>query len=172
MKFGQRILAAQHSAWSPFYLDYNGLKKILEESCETAQQSGHKKTSSFASTISLLSISGGRNTVDEKHPLSTRFLQALNDEVEKVVLFFLQEQGRIAYQLVQLRHEQTVLSSSFNPGETAEIALAGNLVALREKYNAAGKQLLFLIQFVDLNVTGKSLVFVIGNHESKCHFVI
>src|SRR3569623_332996 len=102
MKFGKKLLSSQFPPWSHYYLDYKRLKQVLEAEDSEA---GHKRSASNMSRMSILTRVSMSSHPSRQlhHPNSEKFLYELNFEVEKIVLFTLQEQGRIAYQLQVLR---------------------------------------------------------------------
>jgi predicted MFS family arabinose efflux permease len=157
VKFGEQLLSLRHEPWASYYLDYNGLKDILNQSAAQATAAVSVDSSgNLQRSISMRSSLVGRFALDEP-PASTLFLMQLNAQVEKIVLFFLQEQGRIAYQFVEYRQEQQKqqqlqqLSTSSMRAESQQYQLQQQV--LHDKYQQAGQQLLHLIQFVDVNVT-------------------
>ena len=94
-------------------MDYNGLKKLL------------KKMQTPLSSI----------TSDE-------FKLSIDQEIEKVVLFFLHQQGLIANELSTLRQKK---SKILHNSEAAYVS---------EEYRRVGFKLIDLVHFVELNVTG------------------
>ena len=156
MKFGERLLALQHDPWAHFYIQYDALKETLDQISQDESLEDETFPSSPARYRGLLKFH--RFSHDEP-PGSTLFLIQLNHQVEKIVLFFLQEQGRIAYQLAEYRQEQAMLSIQSSP------ELFHNL---RLKYHATGAQLLHLIQFVDVNTTGVRKI--LKKHDKMTHW--
>lgn len=146
MKFGQKIVALQHHPWTGYYLDYNGLKDVLEQPVKDDHSLASGNVSLTSATLASIAAL--------EHPASSRFLEFLDKEVEKIVLFFLQEQGRIAYQLVELRRQQ------LDPGADRR--------SIRERYHSVGASLLHLIQYVDLNVTGVRKI--LKKHDKLRHW--
>lgn len=66
-------------------------------------------------------------------------------QIEKTVLFFLEQQGIIAHRIQELGEQRTILL------EQPDIS---KISGLREAYTAVGQDLLKLLRFVDLNATG------------------
>jgi len=134
----------------------------------TRSVGGGSSVRSLFGTRRFFFIGGGGG--ERPHPESEPFLQELNAQVEKLVLFFLQEQGRIAYKLVECRQEQVYLDSDYFY-QTAGYDDHDELVRLRnlrQKLNGAGEELLQLIQFVDLNVTG--IRKILKKHDKLNHW--
>jgi hypothetical protein len=126
MKFGKKLVALRHAPWSQYYVDYEHLKQIL------FKEEGADPESSIASA-SVVQVSD--------------FVFQLDREVEKAVLFLLEQQGLIASQLHHILNEQHHLSS-YPDDEVHDFTELPDLI------HDAAQQLLHLIQFVDMNVTG------------------
>jgi len=199
MKFGNKLHSLQYPAWAPYYLDYNGLKKLLED--DSGYDDNHDDAVPPPPPLSpagsaFLAISSPLNSLRRKGPLfssrrgdplredmdsnlpSVKFLDALNEQVEKIVLFYVQEQGRIAYQLVELRQEQLQFSNTLfatasttnnnnNNNDHSKNEALSRILVLRDRYHAAGMQLYHLIQFVDVNVT--AIRKILKKHDKTTH---
>jgi hypothetical protein len=126
MKFGKKLVALRHAPWSQYYVDYEHLKQIL------FKEEGADPESSIASA-SVVQV--------------TEFVFQLDREVEKAVLFLLEQQGLIASQLQHILNEQHHLSS-YPDDDLHDFTKLSGLI------HEAAQQLLYLIQFVDMNVTG------------------
>ncbi|GKY98954.1 hypothetical protein MPSEU_000851200 [Mayamaea pseudoterrestris] len=157
MKFGERLLALQHEPWAHFYIQYDSLKETLDQ---ISQQDSLEEEAFPSSPLRYRGLLQFHRFTQDEPPGSTLFLIQLNQQVEKIVLFFLQEQGRIAYQLAEHRREQNMLSSQ-SPSELFH--------SLRLKYHASGAQLLHLLQYVDLNTTGVRKI--LKKHDKITHWV-
>ena len=137
--FGKRLLALQYEPWREHYIDYNQLKRILE-SDET---------------------SSSRTALD----LRKEFQEELDSQIESTVLFSLQEQGKIAERLTQLKQEKLEVhiavqvqrsSASTNasgPNEARD-TLRTRIHGLLNDYRYTGEQVLQLVRFTELNLTG------------------
>lgn len=136
MKFGSRILEQQYSPWSEYYLEYKRLKELLGES-----EGGNTDKPIFSSEATFQS-----GTLYEESA-STVFLKSLNAQIEKILLFFLYEQGTLADQLRACRFRLVEIKSSSH----ARPSQSSNL---EQDFTNLAYQLLRLIQFVDLNLTG------------------
>jgi SPX domain len=141
MHFGKFLKSHQFEPWSDKYLDYKHLKTVLERD-EKSEKAGNAQ-------IDLhLSITESSRLLSHV-AVSLEFASLLDEEVEKVIIFFLQQQGSVAQQLYQLRQEHKRLladaTSSCQPQ-------CWN--TLYERYHATAVDLLHLIQYVDLNLTG------------------
>ncbi|EEY70104.1 Major Facilitator Superfamily (MFS) [Phytophthora infestans T30-4] len=118
VQFAKKLAAAQRPEWKGHYLEYKQLKKKLRKVVEAQRE----------------------ETRDEQET----FKQALDSEVERVVLFFLTKQGDFATTLQGLRTQQLELAS-------------GDLEAMHsiaDMYRHVGDELVNLLHFVELNATG------------------
>ena len=111
MHFGKQLLANRYEPWSSFYLDYEGLKAVLQDA-------------TFASRLA--------------------------DEIQRIVHFFLQQQGQLSTQLQQLT--TATRQQQLEPGDNDDNG--AELEQLRQEYTQAAYTLLHLVHYVDLNVTG------------------
>lgn len=133
--FGKVLLKEQYAPWAEHYLDYEQLKEVLD-------QTDNHNTSTLSARTSVTDD----GSIDESiHPVTREFLSVLHGQLEKILLFVLQEQGRIATQLDHCRQDSWLASQ-------------GNHVlgwdSIRANYHQVGHHLLRLVQFVNLNVTG------------------
>jgi hypothetical protein len=117
VEFGKQLRESiQGSHWQAEYLDYKKLKKILKPqsnqkvchsspnfgTLELSQQQQQQQTKLDATTST-------QNNDTELHVV-LEFQQVLDQEIEKVVLFLLQEQGRIAGELSRLGLQRDALA--------------------------------------------------------------
>jgi MFS family permease len=132
MKFGQKLAACRHKPWADQYLDYEHLKNILD-GVETAGGDLESRLAAY-------------NAVS----VDTEFVSQLDRQVEKIVLYLLEQQGHIAAQLRHILRQQGRLCIAFpDDDERHDVAKV-----IPELIHEAALDLLHLIQFVDLNVTG------------------
>lgn len=135
MHFGKKLLAARYEPWAVHYLDYDRLKSLLED------RPPPLATAPIEEDSFHWSVHGEEGS---------EFLRLLNREVEKIFLFFLAEQGRLASELSQLQHEMRIqredsLFSNPSSGKMETLSLSVKELSLH---------LLRLIQYVELNVSG------------------
>ena len=129
VNFGRRLKAHQFAPWKSHYLDYSKLKDILET--ETSEE-----------------LAAFRER---------EFVRQLNRDIEKIVLFFLYEQGQLAVRLSKLGEEERecsleVRELAAHTGKEADTLT--KLKELSQQYTVVGEDLIHLIHFVELNVTG------------------
>ncbi|KDP25522.1 hypothetical protein JCGZ_20678 [Jatropha curcas] len=96
-----------------------------------------KKVRQYAQQIEV-------GTQDRRHVLKD-FSKMLDNQIEKIVLFLLEQQGLLASRLAKLNERQEALE------QQPDIAL---ITQLREDYRAVGHDLLKLLFFVEINAIG------------------
>ncbi|KAJ0258042.1 SPX domain-containing membrane protein [Hirschfeldia incana] len=120
--FGKYLQRKQIEEWRGYYINYKMMKKKVKQYAEQ--------------------IRGGSQ--HPRHVLKD-FSRMLDTQIEKTVLFMLEQQGLLAGRLATLR-------------ETHDDVLAqpdiSKIVQLRESYRDVGKDLLQLLVFVELNAIG------------------
>ena len=129
VNFGKRLQALQYTPWKGQYLDYNRLKGVLETDV----------------------------TNDLAAFREREFVRQLNREIEKIVLFFLEQQGILAARLSTLREQERECSLQVRELAThsgSENILLTKLNDLSQQYREVGEDLVHLIHYVELNVTG------------------
>ncbi|KAG8496015.1 hypothetical protein CXB51_009108 [Gossypium anomalum] len=120
--FGKKLKERQIQEWQGFYLNYKLMKKRVKQ---------------YAQQMEV-------GTQDRRHVLKD-FSRMLDNQIEKTVLFILEQQGQLASRLTNLREQHDALE------ETPEIS---QITELREAYRAVGLDLLKLLCFVELNAIG------------------
>jgi hypothetical protein len=203
MHFGKKLIQAKHDPWAAYYLDYDRLKSLLKEDTDDFSHrllngNGHdhhprdddhdhdhdhdhhphhqqlmpsRDTNASFSNLSFSQTS---------HQGLSSFVLELNEEVERILFFFLREQAAVAAELQSCRQDQLILqrqdSSTWMTTTTEELsrsAADGSSSVLNEdellhqKYYHVAIHLLHLIQFVDLNMTG--IRKILEKHDKKLH---
>lgn len=166
MKFGEKILEQKYLPWSDHYIDYKELKDLLKDNDEEEQYRDHEKNyyHSIVSQQQQKEAIIAKPIVDSSANLdilyqetaNTSFLVTLNKQVERVLLFFLYQQGLIASQLelYRARLYYTTGSEHQQQQEIHSMNLHDQVEQLHQECKNIASSLLHLIQFVDLNVTG------------------
>lgn len=137
--FGKRLLRSRHEPWAASYIDYDLLKRALLLKQLGMDDSGLSEGSQRAVQVS------------EEH--SREFRRLIDEQIEKVVLFFLSKQGELASRLTKLTdssQEQVIVNTQ------------ADYNCYHECYHecvAIGEELILLINFVELNVTGLRKIF-------------
>lgn len=164
MHFGKQLIAKRHEPWAAYYLDYQALKELLEVPMLTAKSSSP-------------TIRGGSH----HFVVTPFFIELLHAQVDRVVHFFLQQQGVLSTTLVQElqpRLDGLLKQIQYDKGSTDLLIpdyLPDDMVALQAAYYQEARTLLRLIQFVDLNVTGLRKILkkhdkLTGGHLSHEYF--
>uniref|UniRef100_A0A0E0CPS1 SPX domain-containing protein n=1 Tax=Oryza meridionalis TaxID=40149 RepID=A0A0E0CPS1_9ORYZ len=122
VNFGKRLMADQLEEWKEYYINYKMMKKKVKQYVQQTQN-------------------GGRN----REQVLKEFSRMLDDQIEKIVLFLLQQQGHLASRIEKLGEERALLM---------EQAGASRISELREAYREVGIDLMKLLRFVDMNATG------------------
>ncbi|KAJ9706662.1 hypothetical protein PVL29_001909 [Vitis rotundifolia] len=119
--FGKKLKERQIQEWQGYYINYKLMKKKVKQ---YAQQ-----------------IEGG---TQRRHVLKD-FSRMLDTQIEKIVLFLLEQQGLLASRIAKLGEEHDALQQQPNISQIYE---------LREAYRAVGRDLLKLLFFVEINAIG------------------
>ncbi|KAL5748646.1 hypothetical protein ACOSP7_025696 [Xanthoceras sorbifolium] len=120
--FGKKMKERQIQGWQRYYINYKLMKKKVKQ---------------YVQQIEV-------GTLDRRHVLKD-FSRMLDNQIEKTVLFLLEQQGLLASRLARLREQHDALQ------DQPDIS---NVTELREAYRAAGQDLLKLLSFVEINAIG------------------
>ncbi|KAL3599009.1 hypothetical protein D5086_006927 [Populus alba] len=96
-----------------------------------------KKVRQYAQQIEV-------GTQDRPHVLKD-FSRMLDNQIEKIVLFLLEQQGLLASRIAKLNEQQEALQQQPNISEISQ---------LREAYRQVGRDLLKLLLFIEINAIG------------------
>lgn len=120
--FGKRLKERQIQEWREYYINYKLMKKKVKQ---------------YAQQIEV-------GTQDREH-VHKDFSRMLDNQIEKIVLFLLEQQGLLASRIAKLdeRHEAFQLQPDIS-----------QISELREAYRAVGQDLLKLLFFVEINAVG------------------
>ncbi|XP_039134480.1 SPX domain-containing membrane protein OsI_21475-like isoform X1 [Dioscorea cayenensis subsp. rotundata] len=122
VNFGKKLVANQVEEWKSYYINYKLMKKRVRQ---YAQQ-----------------VEAGRK---DRRQILKEFSRMLDDQIEKFVLFLLEQQGLLARRIELLGEHRTLLSGQPDIRQISD---------LREAYRAVGQELLKLLKFLDMNATG------------------
>ncbi|XP_047177649.1 SPX domain-containing membrane protein At4g11810-like [Vigna umbellata] len=120
--FGKKLKERQIQEWQGYYINYKLMKKRVKQ---------------YAQQIQL-------ETLDRRHVLKD-FSRMLDNQIEKTVLFLLEQQGLLASRIAKLGEEHEIIQREPRLSRIAE---------LREAYRAVGLELLKLLFFVEVNAVG------------------
>uniref|UniRef100_A0A8R7RG83 SPX domain-containing protein n=1 Tax=Triticum urartu TaxID=4572 RepID=A0A8R7RG83_TRIUA len=119
VNFSKKLTTDQIPGWEEYYFNYKLLKARVKVYTEQTKEGNH----------------------DRRRVLKD-FSKLLDDEIEKIVLFMIEQQGLMASRLEELGKRRAVLE---------DIPLLQEITELREDYRAVGHDLVRLLKFVDLN---------------------
>ncbi|PIA49699.1 hypothetical protein AQUCO_01300452v1 [Aquilegia coerulea] len=120
--FGKRLKERQIQEWQRYYIDYKLMKKKVKQ---YAQQN--------------------EVAAQDRHNNLKEFSRMLDYQIEKVVLFLLEQQGLLATKIAKLGEQHAEILKQRNISQISE---------LRDAYRAVGQDLLKLLVFVELNAIG------------------
>ncbi|KAF3442247.1 hypothetical protein FNV43_RR16163 [Rhamnella rubrinervis] len=120
--FGKKLRQSQIQEWKGYYINYKLMKKKVKRYTQQIQV----------------------ETEDRQFVLKD-FSRLLDSQIEKIVLFLLEQQGLLASRLSKLREQYDVLIQQ--PDET-------KISELQELYREIGRELLRLLFFVEMNAIG------------------
>ncbi|KAB1217167.1 hypothetical protein CJ030_MR4G021154 [Morella rubra] len=120
--FGKRLKERQIQEWQGYYINYKLMKK---------------KVNQYAQQIEV-------GVQDRQHVLKD-FSRMLDNQIEKIVLFLLEQQGLLASRLAKLDEQHDALQQQPDISQ---------ICYLREAYRAVGHDLLKLLFFVEINAIG------------------
>ncbi|XAR55025.1 hypothetical protein NMG60_11030396 [Bertholletia excelsa] len=120
--FGKKLKERQIQEWKEYYINYKLMKKRVRH---------------YANQIAIRQI-------DRQHVFKD-FSRRLDNQIEKIVLFLLEQQGLLASRLAKLGEQLDSLQ------EQPDIS---RICELREAYREVGRDLLKLLYFVEMNAIG------------------
>ncbi|KAJ6843206.1 B3 domain-containing protein-like isoform X1 [Iris pallida] len=122
VNFGKKLAADQVPEWKRYYINYKLMKKRVKQHVQQFQMGGK-----------------------DDRMVHREFSRMLDDQIEKIVLFLLEQEGILATRIKELGEQRTVLLEHPDISRISE---------LREAYREVGRDLLKLLRFVDMNATG------------------
>ncbi|XP_057510895.1 SPX domain-containing membrane protein At4g22990-like isoform X2 [Actinidia eriantha] len=120
--FGKKLKERQIQEWQGYYINYKLMKKKVKQ---------------YAHQIEI-------GALEHRHVLKD-FSKMLDNQIEKIVLFLLEQQGLLASRIAKLGELQEPLYEEPDISKMSE---------LREAYRAVGQDLLQLLFFVEMNAIG------------------
>lgn len=122
VNFGKKLMADQLEEWREYYINYKMMKKKVKQYVQQTQ-------------------TGGKN----RDKVLKEFSRMLDDQIEKIVLFLLQQQGHLARRIENLGEQRVVLMERSDVSQICQI---------RQAYREVGYDLVKLLRFLDSNATG------------------
>ncbi|XP_016432506.2 SPX domain-containing membrane protein At4g22990 isoform X1 [Nicotiana tabacum] len=120
--FGKKLKERQIVEWQGYYINYKVMKKKVKQYADQIQA----------------------GALNQRYVLKD-FSRMLDKEIEKVVLFLLEQQGVLASRISELNEQQDSLQEQPDLSKVTE---------LREGYRYVGRDLLKLLFFVEINAIG------------------
>nr|WET17608.1 SPX-MFS2 [Phoebe bournei] len=122
VEFGKKLKERRYPEWQEYYINYKLMKKKVKQ---------------YAHQIEI-------GAQDRRHVLK-EFSRMLDNQIEKTVLFLLEQQGLLASRIEKLGEQHAILQQQ---------PVISQISELREAYRAIGQDLLKLLFFVDINAIG------------------
>ncbi|VVB12003.1 unnamed protein product [Arabis nemorensis] len=120
--FGKKLKERSIQEWQGYYINYKLMKKKVKQYVRQLQGGNQER----------------RNVLKD-------FSRMLDNQIEKIALFMLEQQGLLASRLQKLRESRDALQ------EEPDISHVANL---KEEYRAVGQDLLKLLFFIEMNAIG------------------
>ncbi|KAL9258095.1 SPX domain-containing membrane protein-like protein [Drosera capensis] len=120
--FGKKLKERQLQEWQGYYINYKLMKKKVKQ---------------YSPQIEM-------GALDRRQVLKD-FSRMLDSQIEKIVLFLLEQQGVLAGRLTQLGEQHNSCQQQLDIAKISD---------LREAYRAVGQDLLKLLFFVEVNAIG------------------
>ncbi|OIT32510.1 PREDICTED: SPX domain-containing membrane protein At4g22990-like [Nicotiana attenuata] len=120
--FGKKLKDRQIQEWQGYYINYKLMKKKVKQYANQSQGV----------------------TLDRRYVLKD-FSRMLDNQIETIVLFLLEQQGVLASRISELNEQKDSLQEQPDISKINE---------LREAYQAVGRDLLKLLYFVEINAIG------------------
>ncbi|KAK1321713.1 hypothetical protein QJS10_CPA03g02081 [Acorus calamus] len=134
--FGKKLKERRFPEWKKYYMNYKLMKKKVKQYAQQIQVNGQ----------------------DRRHVLK-EFSRMLDTQIEKIVLFVLEQQGVLASRIDTLGEKRAALEEQPDISQISE---------LREAYRAVGRDLLQLLYFVEINATG--LRKILKKFDKRCGY--
>ncbi|XP_047061792.1 SPX domain-containing membrane protein OsI_17046 isoform X1 [Lolium rigidum] len=122
VNFGKKLAQDQVEEWKGYYINYKLMKKMLKQYVQQTQI-------------------GGKDC----EQILKEFSRILDDQIERIVLFLLQQQGHLASRIEELGAQRSAIARQVDTSRVFQ---------LREDYREVGRDLVKLLRFVDMNATG------------------
>ncbi|XP_055819638.1 SPX domain-containing membrane protein At4g22990-like [Solanum dulcamara] len=122
VSFGKKLKERQIQEWQGYYINYKLMKRKLKQYANQSQA-----------------------VVLDRRFVLKDFSRMLDNQIETIVLFLLEQQGALASRISELNEQKDSLQ------EVPEIS---KINELREAYQAVGRDLLKLLYFVEINAIG------------------
>ncbi|KAK6781440.1 hypothetical protein RDI58_019236 [Solanum bulbocastanum] len=122
VSFGKKLKGRQIQEWQGYYINYKLMKRKLKQYANQSQA-----------------------VVPDRQFVLKDFSRMLDNQIETIVLFLLEQQGALASRISELNEQKDSLQ---------EVPDISKIDELREAYQAVGRDLLKLLYFVEINAIG------------------
>ncbi|KAG2198472.1 hypothetical protein INT47_004459 [Mucor saturninus] len=155
MKFGKQIQSQQFTEWSPYYLDYKGLKKFISSLLNTPTDS--------LRALGLPHVNVEEDRAKLLQSQKAAFFFKLERELEKINSFYLQKENELKVRLRTLIDKKKVLQS-----DTRRLKHASTLFkAIQEAFVQFEQELTKIQKYVELNNEGFRKILKKWDKRSK-----
>ncbi|MFS8003614.1 putative SPX domain, major facilitator superfamily, MFS transporter superfamily [Helianthus anomalus] len=120
--FGKKLKARQIEEWQGYYINYKLMKKKVKQYACQVETGGY-----------------------ERRYVLKDFSRMLDNQIEKIVLFLLEQQGILGGRIAKLGEQQEMLQTELD---------LPRIASLQEAYRNIGRDLLKLLFFVEINAIG------------------
>ncbi|KAM0046108.1 putative SPX domain, major facilitator superfamily, MFS transporter superfamily [Helianthus debilis subsp. tardiflorus] len=120
--FGKKLKARQIEEWQGYYINYKLMKKKVKQYACQVETGGY-----------------------ERRYVLKDFSRMLDNQIEKIVLFLLEQQGILGGRIAKLGEQQEMLQTELD---------LPRIASLQEAYRDIGRDLLKLLFFVEINAIG------------------
>ncbi|OAD01793.1 hypothetical protein MUCCIDRAFT_144012, partial [Mucor lusitanicus CBS 277.49] len=154
-QFGKQIQSQQFTEWSPYYLDYKGLKKFISSLLNTPADS--------LKALGLPPIGIEEDRAKLLQSQKAAFFFKLERELEKINSFYLQKENELKVRLRTLIDKKKVLQS-----DTRRLKHASTLFkAIQEAFVQFEQELTKIQKYVELNNEGFRKILKKWDKRSK-----
>eukprot|EP01018_Ginkgo_biloba_P029221 Gb_35064 [translate_table: standard] len=122
VEFGKKLKQRQYPEWQRYYINYKLMKKKVRHYAQQVQEQR-----------------------EDRRYVVREFSKMLDNQIERTVLFLLEQQGYLASRLEALGEDRETLMQKND---------LSKIHKLREAYTAVGQGLLKLLYFVEINAIG------------------
>ncbi|KAI8368706.1 hypothetical protein BD560DRAFT_447356 [Blakeslea trispora] len=155
MKFGKQIQSQQFTEWSPYYLDYKGLKKFISSLLNTPADS--------LKALGLPPIDLEDDRAKLLQSQKAAFFFKLERELEKINSFYLQKENELKVRLRSLIDKKKVLQSDLRRLKHASTLFK----AIQEAFLQFEQELTKIQKYVELNNEGFRKILKKWDKRSK-----
>ncbi|KAI9255498.1 hypothetical protein BY458DRAFT_520184 [Sporodiniella umbellata] len=155
MKFGKQIQSQQFTEWSPYYLDYKGLKKFISSLLNAPSDS--------LKALGLPPVDDEEDRAKLLQSQKAAFFFKLERELEKINSFYLQKENELKVRLRTLVDKKKVLQSDIRRLKHASTLFK----SIQEAFTQFEQELTKIQKYVELNNEGFRKILKKWDKRSK-----